>query len=1129
MRLWSNVRNKPIKLFFRVTAIVLGLLTSCVPPQPPQQTGGPQFIINSPVDGTKIASPVFFSVQPLNSNEVKSVTFMAGETELKNDAPYEDAFKVFLLPSDFPTGKLTLSATATGTNGKISNQKITVNLINPADLNETATVQNDGAIVGTKEDNGAVSVFTLPAGTPTGTSVSFVSKTKQEVKAATGVDYDALGVTFLGAQEIKSSKPVTGGMVASGGYGPMVQNGQAVVNYMIMPDGDGDGIGELVVVNGASVAPNGDIISNPERLPRFIDVDKSTLKTAANATGRPGSIFSISVTGFRKNKIYPVYFQADGKNTRTPGLISYSSKTFNSYDLQVLEFMVPSVEPGMYELKIGTSRESELSFEFEVQQLQKKSTLDASMTIESVLNNLVESWKSQPLASIDGANDYITILEGVINSFNEIRDNPDAVPFIQAFGAILENYRLSSSNIQTIYTQQNDDFNKELRDLDKIKNDSFEAGRALNEGNREFQEKYPPGIPDGGMSNGLSLGSIFGSFLGIKAHQKQEQMIYCKYYNICPPKPEPVDPNGGNGNNNTTGMGAAPPPGGSGDGNIPDFDEPSNKTIKASQFASNGQFIVKVFSSGKSGPFTGMTDIDGYFYIPFIAADQPFVAVATKVSTGETRTFEGIGPKTGDSVFINFNFLSDVTSDLTVTTLANSGPGSLRQVIADAKNGNRIGFDVTGTITLSSEIVINKLLFLDGPGSDKVTISGGNTTRLFNIQPAIALNISNLTLANGRGDNGGAIYNDGELNLSKVTLTNNTATISGGAIYNAEGDSQPPNTLNVINSSITNNTAVVHGGGIYSFGIDGLGEIGFVQTSISNSIIADNTAQTGSGGGVVVGQYDFIEITKSQFLRNEAAVNGGGLYVAQADFIISDSGFSANVAGDTAGAIFHSGGGSITNTSILDNRAGYSGGIGEGFAGKIVIKNSTIAGNISEGSVGGLSVFELVLINSTVANNQAADNAGGISTSLATLNNSTITGNTAGGEAGGVDVFVSGSLVSKNSIITGNSALAYPDAIVRGYLGEFTSLGHNIVGSSEGNGFVDGVNGDFVGVDAKLLSLTDNGGPTQTIGLGSGSPAINAIPIAECKDAEGNTITTDQRGITRPQGAACDIGAFETN
>ena len=65
--------------------------------------------------------------------------------------------------------------------------------------------------------------------------------------------------------------------------------------------------------------------------------------------------------------------------------------------------------------------------------------------------------------------------------------------------------------------------------------------------------------------------------------------------------------------------------------------------------------------------------------------------------------------------------------------------------------------------------------------------------------------------------------------------------------------------------------------------------------------------------------------------------------------------------------------------------------------------------------------------------------------------------------------------------------------------------------------------------DPLLLPLADNGGPTPTHALHHDSSAIDAVPVADCTDAYGNPLTIDQRGVARPQGAACDIGAYERN
>ncbi|MFU8888954.1 MAG: hypothetical protein ACNA8N_10180 [Trueperaceae bacterium] len=112
----------------------------------------------------------------------------------------ENDFRVFLVAKDHPAGPLTLSATVVGLDGRARTQAIEVNNV-PQPPSEV-TVGSDGAVLGAVEADGAVSVLRLPPGAAEGETVRFDAMTQEDVKADTGVDYDDLGVTFLGAQRI---------------------------------------------------------------------------------------------------------------------------------------------------------------------------------------------------------------------------------------------------------------------------------------------------------------------------------------------------------------------------------------------------------------------------------------------------------------------------------------------------------------------------------------------------------------------------------------------------------------------------------------------------------------------------------------------------------------------------------------------------------------------------------------------------------------------------------------------------------------------------------------------------------------------------------------------------------------
>ncbi len=297
-------RSKLIRVVIAGTIVLGAILVACVAqPGPGSGGGGPQFVISSPRDGATVSGAFFFSVQAFDPSKVGSVAFTANGTPEENDFPGEDMFKVFIASSQ--QEDLVLTATVTGNNGRSSSQTVTVsNEPSPA---SNTTVGPDGAVLGSAETNGGTSLLTIPPGVGEGADVTFETRTQAEVLAATGIDYGAMGVTFLGAQEISSDQQIEGSLgVASGGFGSFVPTGHTVVNYMIAPDANDDGVDELVVVNTASVAPNGDVISDPTPQPQVASVQTTNLLgTQAlgplqNATiaGPPGTAVDIEVAGF---------------------------------------------------------------------------------------------------------------------------------------------------------------------------------------------------------------------------------------------------------------------------------------------------------------------------------------------------------------------------------------------------------------------------------------------------------------------------------------------------------------------------------------------------------------------------------------------------------------------------------------------------------------------------------------------------------------------------------------------------------------------------------------------------------------------------------------------------------------
>jgi hypothetical protein len=214
----------------------------------------------------------------------------------------------------------------------------------------------------------------------------------------------------------------------------------------------------------------------------------------------------------------------------------------------------------------------------------------------------------------------------------------------------------------------------------------------------------------------------------------------------------------------------------------------------------------------------------------------------------------------------------------------------------------------------------------------------------------------------------------------------------------------------------------------------------------------------------------------------------------------------------------------LNNSSVIGN------GVGIRAGSKVVLNNSSISGN-SPG--GGILVFDdFILNNSTVSgNSNLNDNFGGgiyiqtVGNPNININNSTITENL-GSYGGGIYVSDNFAPVTmQNSIIANNTADTGPDCYGFGN-GMVESLGYNIIGNTS-NCQISSFMGDLLDVDPLLDPLQDNGGPTFTHALLLGSPAIDAGNPAGCTDQDGSLLTTDQRGVSRPQGVACDIGSFE--
>jgi len=245
--------------------------------------------------------------------------------------------------------------------------------------------------------------------------------------------------------------------------------------------------------------------------------------------------------------------------------------------------------------------------------------------------------------------------------------------------------------------------------------------------------------------------------------------------------------------------------------------------------------------------------------------------------------------------------------------------------------------------------------------------------------------------------------------------------------------------------------------------------------------------------------------------KNSGVLNSGTLTMN--DCTVSHNSGQRHSGISFGGGIYNIGRLTINNSTISAN--GASGGGGIYSRGTLAINRSTLTGNSGALGAGIFSQFgaPLAITNSTITGNVGEVGAG-IAGGTTVISNSTISGNNGDGIANATATF-------QNSIVANNNG-------GNCYNNTLTSKGYNL--SSDGTCNFNEP-GDLNNTDPMLGPLQNNGGPTQTMALTSGSPAIDAGNPNGCKDKLGNLLKTDQRGQARhdPEDTrGCDIGAYES-
>ena len=491
--------------------------------------------------------------------------------------------------------------------------------------------------------------------------------------------------------------------------------------------------------------------------------------------------------------------------------------------------------------------------------------------------------------------------------------------------------------------------------------------------------------------------------------------------------------------------------------------------------------------------------------------------------------------------------LDELDGDITSIAALMADPGtdrkiSLREAIKASNNtagADSITFaDTTSGLPIlltQGTLRITQALTITGLGAANTTVNGQSSSLIFEIGPVGPINdvgpvtLDGLKLTGGKGSSAGAIRSQlvvgAVLTVSNCTIEDNRTTSIFGS--QSAGGITSFGALTVINSTISGNSATgdirrdVGSGGIFSQS----------AVTVIDSTISGNSTSGRSGGGI---NAPVMTIRNSTISGNSALLRGAGIAVGygnglNVNLTITDSTISGNFATSAnrgysgGGGIFANRGSNVTisSSTISDNFAGFGGGI---FVdGPVTVINSTISRN-----------------NSTISRNLLAVGGGGIySTGAVTVNNSTISGNSA--EFGG-GIYSDYAPTIGNSIVAGNVGLKGPYGSDGPDLYTFgtPTVTNSLIGDNCGTGLMPApvgapdIHGNFIGspdalIDPRLGPLADNGGPTKTMALLPGSPALNTGSNPLAVDAAGMPLSFDQRGLgfARISGGRVDMGAYE--
>ncbi len=465
----------------------------------------------------------------------------------------------------------------------------------------------------------------------------------------------------------------------------------------------------------------------------------------------------------------------------------------------------------------------------------------------------------------------------------------------------------------------------------------------------------------------------------------------------------------------------------------------------------------------------------------------------TVAGTREDEAATGDLDLTADITLVGVNSIVDGNGLDTVFHVLEPAAVEITSVIVQGANG-------AGILT-ESELRLQHVTIRDndGPGL------------LISDRPASA-DLDNVTIERNRGEYGGGIVLSftGQMTIRSAVISENYASAQGGGIWMQAGS-----LAQISGLTLEENRADDAGGGMFSYGrvfmigsqVRGNqgGGVHFAVIDVAGggttreSVEIAETTFSNNAGLAIRNDGADIDLIRVRIRENDAGIRNDG------EMSIQTSQISAN----RESGVTNLGQLTIEDTTIDANRSSVGGGIYS--RGETLVERTTISNNTADNFGAGVFVGggSLRVVNSTVSGNRAGLGGGGIAYASEEggtpperieLEDSTVADNSPGGLLGEVSLL--------RTIVAGNTE--------RDCSQRMDSRGYNL--DQDGScGLTEP--GDLSGVDPLLRALADNGGETLTHALVPESPAVNAAGTI--------CAATDQRGVVRPDGPACDIGAFE--